>query len=280
MYRSAGALGPHKKALEIGCGTGIFTSLIARSGADITAVELSPELVERARAQNPAPNVKYRVMNVEELDFPENSFDCVYGSSVLHHLNLPKALPEMLRVLRPGGNFVFTEPNMLNPQIMLQKNIPALKAFMGDSPDETAFFRWQIKGTLLDAGFSGVKTEPFDFLHPWVPGALAPAADKLGALLGLPLLHVKRELPADKGDQMNKSPLYLQEACWRRSLISGEMKIRLNWALFLLTAVSYTFYPVGICHYSPRNGRSQPLSCWAGPLQPLEKFHWKRRSLN
>lgn len=190
MYRSAGALGPHKKALEIGCGTGIFTALIARSGADITAVELSPELVERARAQNPAPNVKYLVMNVEELAFPENSFDCVYGSSVLHHLNLPKALPEMLRVLKPGGNFVFTEPNMLNPQIMLQKNIPALKAFMGDSPDETAFFRWQIKGTLLDAGFTAVKTEPFDFLHPWVPGALAPAADKVGALLErLPLLR-------------------------------------------------------------------------------------------
>ena len=190
MYRSAGGLAPGRKALEIGCGTGIFTAIIARSGADITAVELSPELVERARAQNPAPNVKYLVMNVEKLGFPDNSFDCVYGSSVLHHLNLEKALPEMLRVLRPGGKFVFTEPNMLNPQIMLQKNIPPLKTLMGDSPDETAFFRWQIKGLLLDAGFSEVKTEPFDFLHPWVPGALARAVDKFGALLErLPLLR-------------------------------------------------------------------------------------------
>ena len=189
MYRSAGNLGPGKKALEIGCGTGIFTSIIARSGADITAIELSPELVERARAENKAPNVAYRVMNVEKLEFPDDSFDCVYGSSVLHHLNLQAALPEMRRVLKPGGAFVFTEPNMLNPQIMLQKNIPALKAYMGDSPDETAFFRWQIKGLLLDAGFSSVKTEPFDFLHPRVPGALAPAVDKLGALLErLPLL--------------------------------------------------------------------------------------------
>jgi len=190
MYKSAGDLKPGKKALEIGCGTGIFTSLIARSGADITAVDLSPELAERACAQNPSPNIKYVVMNVEKLEFPDNYFDCVYGSSVLHHLNLPKALPEMLRVLRPGGAFVFTEPNMLNPQIMLQKNIPPLKALMGDSPDETAFFRWNIKGILLDSGFSVVKAEPFDFLHPWVPGALAPAVGGLGAVLErIPLLR-------------------------------------------------------------------------------------------
>ncbi|MDO8805325.1 MAG: class I SAM-dependent methyltransferase [Elusimicrobiota bacterium] len=190
MYKSAGDLQPGKKALEIGCGTGIFTAIIARTGADITAVDLSPELAERARAQNPSPNVKYAVMNVEKLEFPDNSFDCVYGSSVLHHLNLPKALPEMLRVLKPGGAFVFTEPNMLNPQIMLQKNIPFLKAMMGDSPDETAFFRGKIKKILLDSGFSGVNTEPFDFLHPWVPGALAPAAGGLGAVLErIPLLR-------------------------------------------------------------------------------------------
>ena len=190
MYRSSGDLGTGKKALEIGCGIGIFTSIIARSGADITAVDLSPDLAERARARNPAPNIKYLVMNVEKLDFPDNSFDCVYGSSVLHHLNLPKALPEMLRVLKPGGTLVFTEPNMLNPQIMLQKNIKPLGTLLGDSPDETAFFRWQIREILAGAGFTGVRVEPFDFLHPWVPGLLAPLVDKLGvALERVPLLR-------------------------------------------------------------------------------------------
>jgi len=190
LYAAAGALAPGKKALEIGCGTGIFTALVARSGADITAVDLSPELAERARAGGAAPNVRFLVMNVEKLDFPDNSFDCVYGSSVLHHLDLAKALPEMLRVLRPGGAFVFTEPNMLNPQIMLQKNLPPLKALMGDSPDETAFFRWGIVKTLRGAGFTGAKAEPFDFLHPWIPGALAPAAGRAGALLEkVPLLR-------------------------------------------------------------------------------------------
>ncbi len=189
MYRDAGSLGPGRKALEIGCGIGIFTALLSKSGADITAVDLSPVLIERARAQNPVPNIKYLVMNVEKIGFPDNTFDCVYGSSVLHHLDLHKTLPEMLRVLKPGGTLVFTEPNMLNPQVLLQKNIKPLGALLGDSPDETAFFRWEVNKFLLAAGFSDVKTAPFDFLHPWVPGALAPAMDKLGALLErLPLL--------------------------------------------------------------------------------------------
>lgn len=190
MYAAEGRLGPGRSALEIGCGTGIFSGLLARSGADITAVDLSPELAEKARRANSAPNLKFLVMNVERLAFPDDSFDCVCGSSVLHHLDLARTLPEMLRVLKPGGAFVFTEPNMLNPQILLQKNIPPLKALMGDSPDETAFFRWNITGELRRAGFASPAARPFDFLHPWTPGALAPAADRMGALLErVPLLR-------------------------------------------------------------------------------------------
>jgi SAM-dependent methyltransferase len=109
---------------------------------------------------------------------------------VLHHLDLTRALPEMLRVLKPGGAFVFTEPNMLNPQIMLQKNFPPLKRLMGDSPDETAFFRWGIARELSRAGFSAPAVRPFDFLHPWVPGALAKSAERLGSFLErIPLLR-------------------------------------------------------------------------------------------
>lgn len=190
MFRTAGKLTPGKKALEIGCGTGLFTAKVARSGADITAVELSPDLIEVAREKNNSGNIKYLVMNVEELDFPDNSFDCVYGSSVLHHMNLQKVLPETLRVLKPGGDFVFTEPNMLNPQIMIKKNIKLWGKLIGESPDETAFFRWEIEKILQKAGFSGAVALPFDFLHPWVPGPFAPAINALCPFLErLPLFR-------------------------------------------------------------------------------------------
>jgi SAM-dependent methyltransferase len=94
------------------------------------------------------------------------------GSSVLHHLDIDKAVKEIYRVLKPGGMIAFTEPNMLNPQIALQKNIPWLKKKLGDSPDETAFFSWNIKKLLVTAGFTHVKATPFDFLHPAIPPGL------------------------------------------------------------------------------------------------------------
>ena len=49
--------------LELGCGTGYFTRELARSGADIVAVDVSPELLEIARANCSAPNVRYEIQN-------------------------------------------------------------------------------------------------------------------------------------------------------------------------------------------------------------------------
>ena len=64
---------------------------------------------------------------------------------------------------------MFTEPNMLNPQIAVQKNISLVKKMAGDSPDETAFFRWSISGKLKQVGFRDIITIPFDFVHPAIP---------------------------------------------------------------------------------------------------------------
>ncbi|HPD57092.1 MAG TPA: hypothetical protein P5294_09900 [Smithellaceae bacterium] len=72
---------------------------------------------------------------------------------------------------------------MLNPQIALQKNIPWLKRKMGESPDETAFFRWQMKKLLSKRGFTEIKITPFDWLHPQTPALLIGAVEKGGLLL-------------------------------------------------------------------------------------------------
>ena len=69
---------------------------------------------------------------------------------------------------------------MMNPQIALQKNIPALKRRLGDSPDETAFFRWPLKKLMARTGFTAIEIKPFDFLHPAVPPKLIPFISKVG----------------------------------------------------------------------------------------------------
>jgi len=172
---SAG-MAPGMEVLELGCGTGLFTREFARSGARLTALDISPDLLELARREVPAANVNFVGGNAYAMDFPPERFDCVVGSSVLHHLDAPRALAECFRVLKPGGTLAFTEPNMLNPQIALEKNIPWLKKKLGDSPDETAFFRRQISGLLARAGFRGIRVVPFDFLHPAIPESLLGVA--------------------------------------------------------------------------------------------------------
>jgi hypothetical protein len=103
---------------------------------------------------------------------------------------LDKAISEIYRVLRPGGTIRFTEPNMLNPQIAVQKNVPAVKKRLGDSPDETAFFRWPLHQRLEQTGFRDVKIVPFDFLHPRTPSRWIAAVDKLSnALEKMPLVR-------------------------------------------------------------------------------------------
>ena len=176
-------LGPGMSVLELGCGTGYFTRELARSGADIVAIDVSPELLEIAKANCSTPNVRYDVQNAYALIYPDSVFDSVVGSSVLHHLEIEAALREIYRVLKPGGTIWFTEPNMLNPQIAIQKNVPRVKRKLGDSPDETAFFRWPLRRLLEVTGYRDVRIDPFDFLHPKTPVPLVNRLNALGRFL-------------------------------------------------------------------------------------------------
>jgi ubiquinone/menaquinone biosynthesis C-methylase UbiE len=140
----------------------------------IDAVDISPELLAAAREHCPTVNVTFQIQNAYALEYEDSVFDAVVGSSVLHHLAIEQALTQIYRVLRPRGIICFTEPNMLNPQIAIQKNVPAVKRRLGDSPDESAFFRWALRRQLERADFARIQIRPFDFLHPKTPSRLIP----------------------------------------------------------------------------------------------------------
>ena len=183
-------LRPGMQVLEVGCGSGYFTQELARTGAHIVAIDISPELLAQARDKVRAGNVTFLEENAYATTFEAESFDAAVGSSVLHHLDLERGLAELHRVLKPGATVQFTEPNMMNPQIAMQKNVSWVKRRMGDSPDETAFFRWRLRRRLTARGFDRATIVPFDFLHPSVPGPLVSLVGKLGELAeSLPLVR-------------------------------------------------------------------------------------------
>ncbi|HVS38237.1 MAG TPA: class I SAM-dependent methyltransferase [Gemmataceae bacterium] len=105
------------RALDYGCGHGMAAVVLARRGARVTAFDLSPAYVEEARRRawvNEAA-VEFCTADAERLPFADASFDRIWGNAVLHHLNLGRAVPEVRRVLAPGGVAVFCEPWGENP---------------------------------------------------------------------------------------------------------------------------------------------------------------------
>jgi len=163
-------LGAGAAVLEVGCGTGTFTGALAEKFGGLVSIDVSEDLLQRAREKFPLLGFEQR--DIHQTGYPSASFDYVAGCSVLHHLDCGLALAEIRRILKPGGRLRFCEPNMLNPQIFLQKNWPWLKRRMGDSPDETAFTPGSMRAALQQAGFVGITVEPFEFLHPYVPSWL------------------------------------------------------------------------------------------------------------
>lgn len=173
--------------MEVGCGTGLFTQKVSTfTGSAILGTDISPELISiaRERAAKSHSDCSFQIENAMNLSFADNSIDVIFGSSVLHHLDTALALGEFYRVLRPEtGRIVFAEPNMLNPQILVQKNIPIIKRWLGDSPDETAIVRWKLARQLEELGYCDVKITPHDFLHPWTPKFAIPFVSYLGTKL-------------------------------------------------------------------------------------------------
>jgi len=190
LIAEGAGLAPGVRALEIGCGTGLFTELMAKTGAEIVAVDISDELLDAARLRNlPPDRVRFLHKRFEDCDV-DGPFDAVVGSSVLHHLEIEPALRRAFELLKPGGVMSFAEPNMLNPQIAIQKNIGFIKRRLGDSPDETAFVRRSFRRLLESVGFTGVCITPIDWLHPSTPRPLIGVVGAIGGVLeAIPLIR-------------------------------------------------------------------------------------------
>src|SRR5579862_686492 len=99
-----------KDVLEIGCGTGVHTRLLAEAGATVSAVDLTTTAVEYTGRRLAHAGVPANVVeaDAESLPFPDASFDYVWSWGVIHHSqDTDRVISEIARVLRPGGRLSF-----------------------------------------------------------------------------------------------------------------------------------------------------------------------------
>lgn len=110
-----------KRVLDAGCGQGEWTVELLNRGARVTALDLSPGMVDvtrrRVERQVPSqlPNLELAVAPLEESGLEAGSYDLILGRFILHHVELALASEELGRLLAPGGRALFVENTALNP---------------------------------------------------------------------------------------------------------------------------------------------------------------------
>jgi len=115
-----------KRLLDVGAGLGESSVYFALMGANVTALDLSPGMVDCAVALGRAHGVSIRglVQSGERLDVPEEYFDIVYVANTIHHVTDKELLFRQIhRALKPGGRFFSYDPLGYNPVIEIYRRI-------------------------------------------------------------------------------------------------------------------------------------------------------------
>lgn len=122
-----------KKVLDISCGTGYGSELIAINGGEVTGVDISEETIKFAKEH--FTHAEFQLGNAENLDFPDDTFDIVVSFETIEHLDNPlKFISQVNRVLKKGGLFIGSVPRELDtPEFRARQ--PFHKSFYGSLAD-------------------------------------------------------------------------------------------------------------------------------------------------
>ena len=116
---------PGRTALDYCCGLGGVSLQMARCGAFVHGIDISAESVQTAQKRLAdsgfAQTSAFRVMDAENLEFENDTFDIIVCSGVLHHLDIYRAYPQLARVLKPEGRILCLEALGYNPVIALYR---------------------------------------------------------------------------------------------------------------------------------------------------------------
>jgi SAM-dependent methyltransferase len=183
-------LRPGARVVELGCGMGRFTRLLLESGFDVTALDLSPYLIDRMRQKFAGVDrLRPIVGRSDEVQtLTGGPFDAVLGFFFLHHLTeFDGTFAAARAVLASGGRVAFCEPNAFNPLVYVQVTVTPRMSWKGE-PSIPQMRPSVIFPSLRRSGFTNLATDLYGALPPVVSNT-APGAALERALEWLPPLR-------------------------------------------------------------------------------------------
>jgi len=198
---------PATSVLDVGCGFGLETERLARlvaPGQPVAGIDSSAHFIAEAdrRAKAAGLNIAYKVALAEALPYPDASFDHVRAERLLIYLtDVPKAIGEMRRVLKPGGVVAVIEPDFGTTTINMA-NRPLVRRVMAHEADTAVKQSWlpaQLPKMFEDAGLRDVAINTRVVIFPQQLGAeyftsVAENAAKDKAISGAELDAWKSEI--------------------------------------------------------------------------------------
>jgi ubiquinone/menaquinone biosynthesis C-methylase UbiE len=178
---------PYGNVLELGCGTGFFLLNLKLAGVveHGHVTDLSPGMVEVAQrnASRLGFEVEGRVADAERIPYDDGTFDLVVGHAVLHHIpDVEQSLREVLRVLKPGGRFVFAgEPTRWGDYVARRLSRTVWWATMR-ATRLPRLAGWRRPQAELDESSRAAALESVVDLHTFVPAQLHRTALRAGAV--------------------------------------------------------------------------------------------------
>lgn len=152
--------------LDYGCGRGEMSERYLDAGArHVHGIDISQAYVKDAgerciAAGQSAERFTFQVMDAHALTFPSDSFDWVIGRGILHHLDLPIAIAEIKRVLRPGGHAVFLEPLADNPLLRLFRILTPKARTTDEQPLTGSDLELISRGMIVQTFYFGLFSSP------------------------------------------------------------------------------------------------------------------------
>lgn len=94
------------RALDVGCGLGLFSRKLAERSKTVDAVDVDGAVLSAASSLNSAANITYLKSDFLTVDLPRENYDVIVSIAALHHMNLEAALGKMKLLLRPSGKLL------------------------------------------------------------------------------------------------------------------------------------------------------------------------------